>query len=105
MLGLGTLHREQTSSTIPPGSTLIFFTDGLTESTRDIGDGYRRLRVALADERVRGAANPARAIIEHVLDRAQARDDIAVLVVTAGTTRCSARGDIELAVESVARDI
>jgi PAS domain S-box-containing protein len=81
MLGLGTGNRVETTSSIPPGSTLAFFTDGLTESTRDIDDGYRRLRDALADPGVRASENPARAIVEHVLDRAAARDDIAVLVV------------------------
>jgi hypothetical protein len=81
MLGLGAEHAGETSAFIPPGSVLAFFTDGLTEATRDLDEGYRRLHAALADPRVRAAENPARAIVEHVLDRGAASDDIAVLVV------------------------
>jgi serine phosphatase RsbU (regulator of sigma subunit) len=88
MLGLGDGHRREATISIPPGSALAFFTDGLTESTRDIDEGYRRLRAALIDPRVRTAENPARAIVEHVLERGPARDDVAVLVVeTAATER------------------
>lgn len=86
MLGLGEAHHGETTASIPSGSTLAFFTDGLTESTRDIDNGYRRLRAALIDPRVRAAENPARAIVEHVLDRGPTRDDIAVLVLETGTT-------------------
>jgi hypothetical protein len=68
------------------GSALAFFTDGLTESTRDIDEGYRRGRLALANPRTRSAENPARAIVNHVLERGPTRDDIAVLVVETGAT-------------------
>ena len=61
MLGLGEAHVDETTIAIPPGSALAFFTDGLTESTRDLEEGYRRLRAALANPRVRAAENPARA--------------------------------------------
>jgi serine phosphatase RsbU (regulator of sigma subunit) len=50
VLGLGEMHRSETTAFIPPGSAVVFFTDGLTELTRDIDDGYRRLRIALAEE-------------------------------------------------------
>jgi PAS domain S-box-containing protein len=96
MLGLGAAHQGKTTTSIPPGSALAFFTDGLTESTRNIDEGYRRLRAALADPSVRAAENPARAIVEHVLERGGARDDIAVLVVNTGTAERVA-GDFELA--------
>jgi len=85
MLGLGEAHVDETTIFIPPGSALAFFTDGLTEATRDLEEGYGRLRDALADPRVRAAENPARAIVEHILERGQSRDDIAVLVVETGT--------------------
>jgi PAS domain S-box-containing protein len=84
MLGLGVTHFEQATKFVPPGSALAFFTDGLTESTRDIDDGYRRLRAALADPAVRTAENPARAIVEYVLERAASRDDIAIIVMETG---------------------
>ena len=91
MLGLGERHVEETTATVPAGSALAFFTDGLTESTRNLDEGYRRLRAALTDPRVRAAENPARAIVEHVLERGQARDDIAVLVMQTAV----AKGDAE----------
>lgn len=84
MLGLSEAQRGQTTSFIPPGSRLAFFTDGLTESTRDIDDGYRRIRAALTDSLVRVSENPARAIVEYVLDRRQPSDDIAILVMETG---------------------
>ena len=84
MLGLGEGHLEEVTRPIPLGSSLVFFTDGLTESTRDIDDGYRRLLAALADPGVRAAERPARAIVERMLDCSHARDDIAVLVVETG---------------------
>jgi len=93
MLGLGEAHLEQATMSVPHGSALIFFTDGLTEATRDIDDGYRRLRAALADPDVQAAENPARAIVEHVLDRGQATDDIAVLVVEASPVPASRSDD------------
>lgn len=64
---------------VPPGAALVFFTDGLIEATRDMDDGYRRLRAALADG-VCAAAEPARALVEHVLGGRPPTDDIAVLV-------------------------
>jgi serine phosphatase RsbU (regulator of sigma subunit) len=81
LLGLGQTHLEQATVFVPPGSALAFFTDGLSESTRDIDDGYQRIHAALAAASVRAAENPARALVEHVLDHAPARDDIAVLVM------------------------
>jgi len=94
MLGLGGTHLHETTTSVPPGSALAFFTDGLTESTRDIDEGYRRLRSALTAPRLRAAQNPARAIVEHVLEGGRSRDDVAVLVLEAGTTERDA-GDSE----------
>ncbi len=70
--------------TVPaaPGSTLVFFTDGLIEATRDSDEGYRRLHAALNEPAVRTAANPAETIVERVLRGRPATDDIAVLVVS-----------------------
>jgi hypothetical protein len=80
MLGLGTAHDAATTIPIDAGSSLVFFTDGLTELTRDVRDGYSRLYAALSDDAVFAAANPAGALVEHVLWDETARDDIAVLV-------------------------
>jgi hypothetical protein len=65
----------------PPGSLLVFFTDGLTEATRDDDEGRRRLQAALCDPGVIENEHPARAIVESVLHGENAGDDIAVLTL------------------------
>jgi serine phosphatase RsbU (regulator of sigma subunit) len=60
---------------------LVFFTDGLTETTRDIDEGIRRFHDVLAGADVYAAEDPARAIVDRVLDGRPAADDIAVLAV------------------------
>jgi len=85
MLGLRRGTSLQTITIdLKPGSTLVFFTDGLTEATRDIDEGHRRLHAAMADPTVAGAENPAHALCEHVLMGRPATDDIAVLVAEVG---------------------
>ena len=85
MLGLGTGgERDLVTIAVPAGTVLAFFTDGLVEATRDADEGLRRLHRALAEPAVTGADNPARALVEHVLDRHPATDDIAVLVAAFG---------------------
>jgi hypothetical protein len=80
LLGLRTAdERAVEEIPTPPGSMLVFFTDGLVEATHDFDEGSRRLREALADPAVLRAANPARAIVEAVLRGEEAGDDIAVL--------------------------
>ncbi|GAC1313602.1 MAG: SpoIIE family protein phosphatase [Vulcanimicrobiaceae bacterium] len=69
-----------TTIEMTPGTTLVFFTDGLIEATRDTDEGQVRLVAAMADLRVRHSANPAHALVEHVLGGRPATDDIAVLV-------------------------
>jgi anti-sigma regulatory factor (Ser/Thr protein kinase) len=64
---------------LPQGSLLVLYTDGLTESTRDVLEGDRRLRSALERHDVHDAANPAEAIRRTVLDRAS--DDVAILTM------------------------
>ena len=65
----------------PPGSMLAFYTDGLTEATRDDDEGHRRLHAAIAETEVVAGDHPARAIVEHVLRGENAGDDIAVLTL------------------------
>ena len=77
--------RTETVITVAPGSTLVFFTDGLTEATRDVTEGHARVRTAIADPAVAGAKNPAHALVEHVLRGEPASDDIAVLVAEVGS--------------------
>lgn len=64
------------------GSLLVLYTDGLTESTRDVGAGERRLKAALVSDEVLGAPDVARAIRNFVLDTPS--DDVAILTVRVG---------------------
>jgi PAS domain S-box-containing protein len=66
--------------TLPRGTTLICFTDGLIEYGRDVIVAERRLHGALSERAFLNEPNPAQAIIDAVLDAPQ-RDDIAVLVM------------------------
>lgn len=63
---------------LPPACLAVFFTDGLTEATRDIERGESRVIAALNDAAVADGRAPAAALVAHVLDDA-IRDDVAVL--------------------------
>lgn len=65
---------------IPDGATVLFYTDGLTESTRDIVAGEQRLREALADPAIASQPNLAQAIYDDVL-RDGTHDDVAILAM------------------------
>lgn len=67
---------------LPPGSTLVLFTDGLVETTRDHAAGFARLRAALANDAVVRDARPAAALVTTVIGDDEQHDDIAVLVAT-----------------------
>jgi PAS domain S-box-containing protein len=64
---------------IPAGAMMIFYTDGLTESSRDPVEGERRLRELLSSERVL-TRNPSRTIFDLLLHDG-AHDDVAILTV------------------------
>jgi hypothetical protein len=70
----------QQHMTLPHGTALIFFTDGLIEYARDVLRAEQRLHGVLSARAFLQAENPAQAIIDGVLDAPQ-RDDIAVMVV------------------------
>jgi serine phosphatase RsbU (regulator of sigma subunit) len=81
-LGLRTADERDTQTiALERGSVLVLYTDGLIESTRNLEEGERRLRAALANDAVRGAQNVARAVHDAVLDEG-ARDDVAILALT-----------------------
>jgi PAS domain-containing protein len=87
LLGLRPRGETQTRTIrIGTDTTLVFFTDGLIEETRDSDEGHRRLHAAITDPQVTAAANPARAIVDHVLGGRPASDDIAVLVMQVGAS-------------------
>jgi len=85
-LGLRNEHATGQNVTVvlPEDALLVLYTDGLTESTRDVVEGERRLRDVLAREDIRAAASPAAAIRGAVLDAAT--DDIAILTVGIGSS-------------------
>jgi serine phosphatase RsbU (regulator of sigma subunit)/anti-sigma regulatory factor (Ser/Thr protein kinase) len=66
---------------LPLGATLVFFTDGLIESEKDLTKGEERLYAALRNGVIANAEHPAEAIKRHMLARG-ANDDVAVLTVT-----------------------
>jgi len=83
MLGLApSRHRDLNVVNVEPGSMLVFFTDGLVEQTRDLEDGYRRVRAAIARLSCE-EPHPAAKLVEGVIEGAL-RDDVAVLVLVAG---------------------
>jgi len=66
---------------LPRSGTLVLYTDGLIESTRDIIEGERRLRAAIVAA-ARDAAPDTAAYIDHSVLHDGARDDVAVLAIT-----------------------
>jgi PAS domain S-box-containing protein len=66
--------------TVPRGSLLVFYTDGLIESTRNILDGEARLQAVLREGAVRSAGRPAQHIHDAVLVDGS-RDDVAILTI------------------------
>jgi len=76
-------HAESSTIALPNDAFLVFYTDGLVESTHDIDEGERRLRAAVADGSVIAARRPALAIHDAVL-REGSRDDVAILTVAVG---------------------
>jgi anti-sigma regulatory factor (Ser/Thr protein kinase) len=69
--------------TLPPGSCLVLYTDGLTESGKNVVEGEQRLEQTLHDPGLFTGPGAARRIHDAVLG-AYARDDVAILVVSVG---------------------
>ncbi len=87
LLGLRSGGDETHAVQTAPGATLLFYTDGLVEATRDIDEGLRRVTRALADPAIAAAANPAKALVDRVLGAETATDDVAVLIAEIGPRR------------------
>ena len=83
-LPLGLMSREHppvsTIVQLPDDALLVFYTDGLTEETRDIVAGERLLRSTVADEAIYIDPKPARAIYRRMLPEGS-HDDVALLTV------------------------
>lgn len=68
--------------TLPPRSCVIFYTDGLTEYSRDVLAGEAHLLDAAIRSYEADPENPAMALQERVFDAAANRDDAATLTLT-----------------------
>jgi GAF domain-containing protein/anti-sigma regulatory factor (Ser/Thr protein kinase) len=81
-LGLRERNEEPARSVeLERGSLLVLYTDGLTESTRDIEAGERRLESALDQLVCDAATDAARAIHDAVLGAGMPGDDVAILAI------------------------
>ncbi len=82
MLGLGDpTQRTDNRSSIPPGATLLLYTDGLVERRdEDLDVGLDRLAAAAARHRERSLEAFLEGVLEDLLDP-MLRDDVAVLAV------------------------
>lgn len=80
-LGLRTLHEPNARTLpLPAGALLVFFTDGLTESTHDIIVGEAALHAALSGPKIFNSERPAAALGNELLGETQG-DDVAILTV------------------------
>jgi serine phosphatase RsbU (regulator of sigma subunit)/anti-sigma regulatory factor (Ser/Thr protein kinase)/GTP-sensing pleiotropic transcriptional regulator CodY len=66
-----------------PGSRLVLYTDGLTEATRDVLEGERRLAEAAAATRHDPPDRAVGTLLDHALRGATPHDDVVVLVLDA----------------------
>lgn len=83
-LGLRDGAQPPTSTIVlPPNATILLYTDGLVESTRDIDEGERRLLHALRDPATVAADHPAQVIRNAVLFDGSS-DDVAVFTIEIG---------------------
>jgi PAS domain S-box-containing protein len=77
--------------TMPHGSFLILYTDGLTEATRDIVQGEALLKSFLTAATIATAEHPAQAL-HHALLTAGSRDDVAILTMRFDASETAAIG-------------
>ena len=93
-LPLGLRERDVDGETrvaaLVPGSTIVLYTDGLTESTHDYALGERRLRDALQHLAIDLAPDPAAEIEAAVLGDASP-DDVAILTLSIGSRTMAGR--------------
>jgi anti-anti-sigma factor len=89
---------EERTISLPPGSLLVLYTDGLVESTRDFAAGEAALVSAVREEVARPPGDAAHAILQHVLGGRHAPDDVALITVALATAPLD-RLDITLPAE------
>lgn len=89
-LPLGLRGRDDAQSAVVdifPGCMLCFYTDGLSEVSRDLFEAEQRMRSALAAEEILTCERPAHRIKESVYDGQAHRDDVAILTVSVSDVR------------------
>lgn len=80
-LGLrGSVETPTATVRLPVGSIVVLYTDGLTESTRDVNEGEARVIDALGDASVLESGNLAAQLQERVIGGAS-QDDVAILTI------------------------
>jgi anti-anti-sigma factor len=80
------------STVLPPGSSVVLYTDGLVERRGELLDtGLRRLESAAAGLAGLGPSELVGALVDAVLDEAGPADDVALLVVRAVPAPLSGR--------------
>ena len=97
-LGLRDSDQPPTSTiALPTGALIALYTDGLTESTRDVMEGERRLNAAIADDAIAFGPAPAHALAQRILFDGST-DDVAVFTVRveAAATVATARSESPL---------
>jgi PAS domain S-box-containing protein len=72
---------EEATTTLAAGSLLVLYTDGLIEFDRNVSEGERVLRRAVAGELASQSPNPADAIARRVI-LGSPNDDVAILTVS-----------------------
>ena len=81
-LGLRERNEEPARTVVlERGSLLVLYTDGLTESTRNIEQGEREIEAALSRHAVASAPDVARALHDAVLGTGAPVDDVAILTL------------------------
>jgi PAS domain S-box-containing protein len=76
--------------TLAPHCTLVLYTDGLLEFSRDLADGERRIEAAIRELDVDDSDHLAGAIMKRVLLDDEPTDDIAILTATLGALAATA---------------
>jgi PAS domain S-box-containing protein len=74
--------REDVTLTLPAGSLLLLYTDGLVEANKDVVAGETALIDAVRAELRARSADPARAILDRMLGGNRPADDIAILALS-----------------------
>jgi len=81
-LGLGmSIASPDWTVTVDPGTSIVMYTDGLLEYSRDIIAGERMLRDAISETDLAGSADPAEALHAAIFASVDNTDDAATLVL------------------------